>query len=1446
MSEHQFIRGQRGGRLVGEGRVLAGEEFREYCEKHGLCTICGQVPVKKKKGIRRSWSDIEASLTPSGEIEVYKGYHISPRCYSLNQARAALGEIAGLPQDGLSRSLGALVAGGPPQRSHRDERALPHIPEASDTYMTSGRVNTGSELFSIGLPSTGDASTQAPQPIYWSPPSSQKARTRRMLPTEDSDPSLYRNVVATGDMHTQSPNAPGFPLRNVPESSSEEFAVHVHSASSDNVAGLASSPPAWNRNVASAGDLSRRPTEESARRKLSASSEKVVTLDANGQRSAQEATKNVASYGHAHAQSSSTPCPPFGNIARASCTSSPPTSSSDDTPEAHAIHELEQLASRLDVYQFLAQLDGYGSKLVIVRRGLQLMRELVLAVHRQDPERKYVFPNDSWCKIIKSAMTDHGSDTSMQEEGAETITLVCSLSIEYTAELIKNHSSRELIAAMATHPSVVESCCVALECLTRTDGTSVRWREEHAETAFESINTVLSNPSNSGASYAILALHNLTCHENFRPEFVEDHMRVIFADDGVMATFSAVIQDFSVAEEVAEALISLLKRYWIRFKNDPDEESTVAPSSDDLLGTLMGTLYSCGSNSFHEEICGLFSCFKFPISADADDSLWKQTLSGIHFSMMSHTTVESVQLAGLSALCNLFGDSSRREEHVTDLDEIVEVVVFAMKNYSRNAELQALGCIALALICSRGDWCKEAVVHKGGIVAVSNAFRSHVIDIDPDSAPANDVTVAACSVIGSLALSSAALSELQQSSLLVDFRKMIERDGSSLEQPSVRSCVMNLFAVSFMERDDARSSSDDESGYSSLAETVRQFLWQSQIEEGDVQTLLVSLNTICSRAASALNVIMFADDGAGLRRIVHFMETYQNNATIQEAGCAILANSYFYVPFEGELHQSTFRSIGTDSMHVKTHSRLEIAALSAALDNHTTNAEVVKNASEALSNFVCGLNVVASDPGSVRFAEDVVVLFSAVASKVLSTISAHGENVEVLRPLLRLLLVSACVLGDEGIQRRPTDTINRLFDIMIRFPHDQEIHEYACRIIARIVALDDDRIDASVATSATSFRALLHSLRMENEAVISCATAIIASFVRSVSTLRSDVVEIEEFMSCLVGCMFRHQECADIQAASCSILASLATNDYYTMVTIANEGVPFQALIFAMRTHRDQPYVLEYASRALCAVSEGIPDDSLRSARVLVCEELLEALKTHANAEGVSGSTLEALCRYCRRDDYFILQVAEVDVAPLVVDVMSQHLQSEDLQTAGCTLFRLLASKNDENKRNLGEAGAVRALTTAMLAHIRSTDIQKEALKALKHISRVSSNKETFRINDVSHDIMLAAQANFENPQIVSAALSALHDIVVDTLTQQVNPVSEEILKLVMQAMKIHVSEVDVQKAGCYLVGTYGYNDRNLTEMRRFKDELYPLLLTASHSYPEECWKHIRYVLERL
>jgi hypothetical protein len=320
-----------------------------------------------------------------------------------------------------------------------------------------------------------------------------------------------------------------------------------------------------------------------------------------------------------------------------------------------------------------------------------------------------------------------------------------------------------------------------------------------------------------------------------------------------------------------------------------------------------------------------------------------------------------------------------------------------------------------------------------------------------------------------------------------------------------------------------------------------------------------------------------------------------------------------------------------------------------------------------------------------------------------------------------------------------------------------------------------------------------------------------------------------------------------IQAQICLILATLATlNDVYVKTVIANHG-GVTAVLHVLESRRGNAYVEECACKALSGIAEGIPDSILLPIEGHVCKELMRTFTSYENAEGIQRATLEALCELCERDpEYFVSAISQSNGIPLIVAAMSKNLESGDIQKAGCKFFWMMARENDDYKLELAQKGGVQATILAMMSHITSTAVQKEALTVLKHISRMSANKEVLRRDDALGAVRLSIWGNLEEPFVVCAALSALNDIAVDDATHKVATVSDDVLSCALRAMRTHPLNREVQKIGCWLLRSLTYNRKNLSLMRAEQAELFELLPAASSAFPEDCAERAQYILENI
>jgi hypothetical protein len=101
--------------------------------------------------------------------------------------------------------------------------------------------------------------------------------------------------------------------------------------------------------------------------------------------------------------------------------------------------------------------------------------------------------------------------------------------------------------------------------------------------------------------------------------------------------------------------------------------------------------------------------------------------------------------------------------------------------------------------------------------------------------------------------------------------------------------------------------------------------------------------------------------------------------------------------------------------------------------------------------------------------------------------------------------------------------------------------------------------------------------------------------------------------------------------------------------------------------------------------------------------------------------------------------------------------------------------------------------------------------------------------------VIYALWIHYRDPEVVSIGLSALNNISVDSVSRSVAKMNEQILTIVVAAMKIFSMDEFVQKNACFYLKTCSYLPENVRIMCENSDTLLPLLLQAGDNFPKTC-----------
>eukprot|EP00934_Nitzschia_sp_Nitz4_P000013 Nitzschia sp. Nitz4//scaffold12_size214221//67319//71587//NITZ4_001491-RA/size214221-processed-gene-0.153-mRNA-1//-1//CDS//3329534993//13//frame0 len=84
---------------VAPGVSLSGDDLEKYCHKKGLCPLCAKTKIKRRelrlgRRPRFAWK-FKTEQNKDGSYKVYKGYCVSPDCFTLRQAIRLAGDSTG-------------------------------------------------------------------------------------------------------------------------------------------------------------------------------------------------------------------------------------------------------------------------------------------------------------------------------------------------------------------------------------------------------------------------------------------------------------------------------------------------------------------------------------------------------------------------------------------------------------------------------------------------------------------------------------------------------------------------------------------------------------------------------------------------------------------------------------------------------------------------------------------------------------------------------------------------------------------------------------------------------------------------------------------------------------------------------------------------------------------------------------------------------------------------------------------------------------------------------------------------------------------------------------------------------------------------------------------------------------------------------------------------------
>lgn len=208
---------------------------------------------------------------------------------------------------------------------------------------------------------------------------------------------------------------------------------------------------------------------------------------------------------------------------------------------------------------------------------------------------------------------------------------------------------------------------------------------------------------------------------------------------------------------------------------------------------------------------------------------------------------------------------------------------------------------------------------------------------------------------------------------------------------------------------------------------------------------------------------------------------------------------------------------------------------------------------------------------------------------------------------------------------------------------------------------------------------------------------------------------------------------------------------------------------------------------------------------------LIRILEHLAHYIDYEEQVLESLCLIldmCKESETF-----QVDASGkrLISIAMRNHLQNEQIQITGCSIFNRLLVTGSSDKPNdaIFSSDVISIFPRAMEEHITSAEVQQVAAASLMALASNSEAAEAIGFLGGVNHILEALRKFPNNPELCATCCHALWSLSV--IEKNVRIVtSEKGLQLVCNALKTHMNSPDVAEAACAALLSTTLNDENL------------------------------------
>ena len=541
---------------------------------------------------------------------------------------------------------------------------------------------------------------------------------------------------------------------------------------------------------------------------------------------------------------------------------------------------------------------------------------------------------------------------------------------------------------------------------------------------------------------------------------------------------------------------------------------------------------------------------------------------------------------------------------------------------------------------------------------------------------------------------------------------------------------------------------------------------------------------------------------------------------------------YRHNPFPARLDACRVIPAAGSSISCITHSQQELGLVLDIMVNTKKSTSAQNACCIALSSFLGPRGAPAMRPLSGLPADALPIL--------LETLSRHREDARLQESAADAFFVWLCLCSHEERNEWTARLVGHCLECADSGEEKTPTRMVACKLLSN---LSDGSTPGGLVQGTTTFQFLVSLLRQRNSEVVSKATEVMSVLLQRDAEEIRQALRDQDVAFAIVECLERQRNSKKAQVSLFSVLLSQSVlQEAGLRRDIANHG-GLEAIVESILIHYADTKYITRAYRcflAILAVGEG---DIVWTRRERIGQAITVSFDAHTDnmeIQSVATDVLRSLLIKEKR----IRKVLAAAVIPSLLSSMKNHFSSCVLLANGCAIIRMV-SRYDE-QHSLIQHGAVEVLVNVMLQHPNSSNLLTEALATLTKLARDPTVRQSIDRERAEASIVRLIQANARNPDILKEAFGALNNIVVDMTTKSVARIPDQVLAVLLNAVRCFLDVEGLQVNASLLLKSYTYAPENLHMLQNASEVLVPLLFDVSENYTGEIRERVHYIIHSL